>query len=222
MNIGSSDRVEGESALDAVRATYLARGIGNRIGFGESCAVLVVDFQQAYTRTWRSASLDPVHATSRLLEVARAHAVPIFYTYQGYDPVNPDAGVWGKKAPTLIANTRGSEGCRIDPLIEPRAEDVVIEKRVPSAFFHTGLADRLHDLGVDTVITAGATTSGCVRASVVDGLSYDFRMIIVSDCLLDPSAPSAEVALMDMDIKYGDVVTLDEAIKGIESTKTRT
>ena len=208
-------------ALESVRQSYRERGIGNRIGFGRSCAVIVVDFQRAYTRTWRAPSLDPVHATSRLLDVARNLGVPVIYTYQGYDPEKPDAGVWGIKAPTLLANTRGSEDCEIDPLISPHPEDLVIEKRAPSAFFNSGLADHLRGHGIDTVVVVGATTSGCVRATVVDGLSHDFRVIVPSECVLDPSIPSAETALMDIDIKYGDVVSLTEAIEGMKSASSQ-
>ncbi len=98
------------------------------------------------------------------------------------------------KAGTLVENLRGSEACRIDPLIEPEAGEEVLEKRVPSGFFGSGLADRRRGGEVDTVVVCGTSTSGCVRATVVDGLSDGFRVIVPEDCVSDPSAPSAEAA----------------------------
>ncbi|MGO8958748.1 MAG: isochorismatase family protein [Streptosporangiaceae bacterium] len=217
----TADGTSQSADLQAVRDLYRSHGVGGRVGFGAGCAVLVVDFQQSYTRTWRAKSLTPVENTARVLEAARRRAVPVIYTYMGYDPAHPDAGVWGMKAATLVENLRGSEACRIDPLIEPRAGDAVLEKRVPSAFFGSGLAERLHAQGVDTVVVCGSSTSGCVRATVVDGLSHGFRVIVPEDCVSDASAPSAEVALADIDTKYGDVVTSAEVLEQMRAPRAR-
>lgn len=221
-----SEAIRGELAVAAppdqpadplaeVVAMYRARGVGNPLGFGERCAVLVVDFQQAYTRTWRARSTEPVENTATLLAAARAAGVPIVYTYQGYDPVDPDGGVFTRKAPTLLEYRRGSWECEIDPLIEPAAADWVIEKRAPSAFFATGLGDWLRERSIDTVVTCGTSLSGCVRASVVDGMSNDLRMLVVRDCVSDPSEPSLNTSLVEIAVKYGDVISLGEALAGV-------
>jgi maleamate amidohydrolase len=201
--------------LAAVRALYRSHGVGSRVGFGRKAAVIVVDFQYSYTRTWRAASLAPVEATARLLEVARRSRAPVVYSYMGYDPQRPDAGVWGLKAATLVSNVRGSQACEIDALIPPAPQDWVIEKRVPSVFFGSGLAEHLRERGVDTIIVVGTSTSGCVRATAVDGLSHDFRVLVPRECVADPSEPSARVALSDLDTKYGDVMDLDEVLDGL-------
>ena len=204
-------------SLAEVEAMYRAKGVGNPLGFGERAAVLVIDFQQAYTRTWRAKSLAPVEQTARVLAAARAKNLPVFYTYQGYDPVDPDGGLFTRKAPTLLEFKRGTWDAEIDPLIAPGPGDLVLEKNTPSAFFDSGLAARLKELGIDTVVTCGCSLSGCVRATVVDGMSHQFRMIVPRECVSDPSAPSMAVSLMEINTKYGDVTPVDEVIAGIEA-----
>jgi maleamate amidohydrolase len=206
-----------EEEFRSVREMYQAHGVGLRVGFGAGCALLIIDFQRSYTRTWRARSLAPVQATATVLAAARERGVPVCFTYMGYDPARPDAGVWGMKAKTLVDNVRGSEACQIDPLIEPADGETVLEKRAPSAFFGNDLAGGLRRLGVDTIVVCGTSTSGCVRATVVDGLSHDFRVIVPEPCVADPSEPSAQAALSDIDTKYGDVVTLEEVLEQLRA-----
>ncbi|WP_143194065.1 isochorismatase family protein [Micromonospora sp. CB01531] len=216
--MGEEDMPVNDSAAtteDEARKLYASHGVGGRVGFGVRPAVIVVDFQQTYTRTWRSASLAPVQATAVLLAAAREQGVPVFYTYMGYDPEAPDAGVWGMKAATLVENVRGSWGCEIDQLIAPVDGDVVLEKRAPSSFFNTDLQQRLAALSVDTLVVCGTSLSGCVRATVVDGLSHNYRVLVPRDCVADASGPSMRASLNDIDTKYGDVISLDEAIAGL-------
>lgn len=208
---------DADERLRSVQEMYRQHGVGLRVGFGRFPAVLIIDYQQSYTRTWRAASLEPVRATARLLAIARDRGLPVVFTYVGYDPEHPDAGTWGLKAKTLVENIRGSEACRIDPLVEPLPAERVMEKRVPSAFFGSDLADWLGIRGIDTVVVCGTSTSGCVRATVVDALSHGFRVIVPRECVNDPSGPSGQVALVDIDTKYGDVMGLDEVIDALEA-----
>lgn len=192
--------------FDATRAVYAAQRIGGgTVGFGRRAAVLVVDFQHLYTRGRCSTGLDAVEQTREVLAAARRAGAPVVYSYVGYDPAHPDGGVWTQKCPGLLENLRGSWECGIDELVAPEPGDLVLEKRAASAFFGTGLVEHLRGLGVDTVVVAGTSTSGCVRASVVDGVAWDFRMIVVPECVSDRSAPSHAAALFDIDTKYGDV-----------------
>jgi maleamate amidohydrolase len=206
---------------EEVRDMYASHGVGRRLGFGQRPAVIVVDFQQAYTRTWRAASLAPVEATATLLEAARAAGLPVFYTFMGYDPEHPDAGVWGLKAPTLAENVIGSWNATIDPLITPREGDTVLAKRAASSFFGTGLDEILRGLQVDTVVVVGTSLSGCVRATVVDAISLEYRPMVVRECVADASAPSMAASLQDIDTKYGDVIAVEEAIARFAALGTR-
>ncbi len=201
--------------LASVVEMYRAKGVGNPLGFGKRAALLVVDFQQAYTRTWRAKSPEPVENAQRLLTAAREQGLPVVFTYQGYDPENPDGGVFGIKAPTLLEFKRGSWECEIDPLIAPLPGERVIEKRAPSAFFGNDLAGQFKEQGIDTVVVCGTSLSGCVRASVVDGMSHDFRMLVVREAISDPSEPSLQTSLVEIAVKYGDVITVDAALAGI-------
>jgi maleamate amidohydrolase len=87
----------------------------------------------------------------------------------------------------------------------------------PSAFFDSDLADKLKAEGVDTVVVCGCSLSGCVRATVVDGMSHNFRMIVPRECVTDPSPISMAVSLMEINTKYGDVAAVDDVIAGIEA-----
>ena len=105
-----------------------------------------------------------------------------------------------------MACLRGTEGCEIDPLVAPAEGDVVFEKQQPSAFFGTDLHERLGAHGVDTVVVCGTTTSGCVRATVVDGMSLGYRMVVPVEAVSDRARTPHRSALFDMGHKYADVL----------------
>ncbi len=210
-----------EAALAAIRAIYEAQHIRTkRLGFGRRAAVLVVDFQHLYTRGRASTGLAAVEATARLLAAARAAGMRAIYTVVAYEPGDEARVLWTMKLPGLLDNRTGSEAVQVDPMIAPQPGDTVIEKKAASAFLGTGLADALKDEGVDTLLVCGTSTSGCVRASVVEGMGRDFRMIVVKECVSDRSALLHEVALFDMGSKYADLMTLEEALAGIAALRT--
>jgi maleamate amidohydrolase len=193
---------------------YERQGIGSQIGFGEHPAVIVVDYQLAFTQgalagDYPEAALT---ATARICAAARALGAPVSYSYCAYEPDLSDAGPFGVKCPGLVACTRGGEGCEIDPLVAPAEGDVVFEKQQPSAFFGTDLHERFSARGVDTVIVCGTTTSGCVRATVVDGMSLGYRMIVPIEAVADRASAPHRSALFDMGHKYADVVPLRDVL----------
>ncbi|MGG5822435.1 isochorismatase family protein [Falsiroseomonas sp. HW251] len=205
-----------DATLAAIRAIYDSQHIRTKqLGFGRKAAVLVVDFQHLYTRGRASTGLDAVEATATLLKAARAAGMRAIYTVVAYAPGDEERVLWTMKLPGLLDNRTGSEAVQVDPLIAPQPGDSVIEKKAASAFLHTGLAEALKAEGVDTLLVCGTSTSGCVRASVVEGMGQDFRMIVVKECVSDRSALLHEVALFDMGSKYADLVTLDEALAAI-------
>jgi nicotinamidase-related amidase len=104
--------------------------------------------------------------------------------------------------------------------VAPRPEDWVVYKQRPSAFFGTPLASHLVDLGVDTLVIGGQTTSGCVRATVIDAFSYGFRTIVVEECTYDRCMPSHKINLFDMHQKYADVLPIADVLASIDALTT--
>jgi maleamate amidohydrolase len=187
---------------------YERQGIGSQIGFGEHPAVVVVDYQLAFTRGALAGEFPEaaLASTARICNAARALGAPVYYTVCGYAPDLSDAGPFGVKCPGLVACTRGTDGCDVDPLVAPAAGDIVLEKQQPSAFFGTDLHERLAERGIDTVVVCGTTTSGCVRATVVDGMSLGYRVVVPIEAVADRASAPHDQALFDMGHKYADVV----------------
>lgn len=207
---GGSGR-HGGSVLEG----YRRKGFAGRVGFGRRPAVLVVDFIVGFTDldSPLASELGPeLEATRRLLEAARSCSVPVFFTTTAYQPDLVDAGLFISKVPSLRLLVRGSRWVAVDPRLEPRPDEPVIEKCYASAFFGTHLASTLTAAGVDTLVVAGCTTSGCVRATVVDALQHGFRAIVPRQCVGDRAEAQHEANLVDIDGKYGDVVELDEVL----------
>ena len=204
--------------------TYSDKRFGRRIGFGTRPVLLIVDFIRAFTD---EASLlggnfkRELEETNRLLAAARRFRVPRIFTTVAYEPDLRDAGLWRIKSPsdTLITGTPAVE---IDPVLERRPEETILVKKFASAFFGTHLLSLLHTQAIDTILVAGCTTSGCVRATVVDGLSYGFRMIVAREAVGDRATITHRVSLADMDAKYGDVVPVDEVLGYIERVEQET
>ena len=133
-----------------------------------------------------------------------------------YRPDLKDAGVWLEKCPNLERFLDGSDEVLIDARLECREGEPAIRKNMASAFFGTTLSSELIVRGVDSLLVAGTSTSGCVRATVVDGISCGFRMFVVEDCVEDRSPSSHDAALFDIASKYGEVVRLDGAFSMID------
>jgi nicotinamidase-related amidase len=198
---------------------YARQGIGSQIGFGDSPAVVVVDFQLAFTRGALAGDFSEAALSSaaRICSAARALGAPVTYSFCAYEADLSDAGPFGVKCPGLVACLRGSDGCEIDPLVVPAEGDVVFEKQQPSAFFGTDLHERLAGRGVDTVVVCGTTTSGCVRATVVDGMSLGYRMIVPVEAVSDRARTPHRSALFDMGHKYADVLPEREVLAALAS-----
>ena len=191
-------------------------GFGNRIGFGTRPALLVVDMQVGFTEPEKSPLAGnltaQIGAIRELLPIVRRGRWPVIFTTTGYDPHGQaDAGLWVRKAPSLRLLKRGSDLVELDPRLVVERGDVIITKQYASAFFGTNLASTLTALAVDTLLITGCTTSGCVRASVVDAVSHGFRPIVVAEGVGDRAREPHDASLFDIDNKYGDVVPLEEA-----------
>ncbi len=192
------------------------RGFAGRVGFGRRPAVLIVDLIRAFTEAASplAADLRPqVAAAVKLLRVARKAGVPIIFTTVEYDPSLKDAGLFVRKVSGLKWLVTGSRWVELHPALKRKKRELLIKKKYASAFFATDLASLLSTQGVDTVIVGGCTTSGCVRATVVDALQYGLHAIVPREAVGDRAADPHEASLFDIDMKYGDVVDLEEALR---------
>jgi maleamate amidohydrolase len=197
---------------------------GNRIGFGQRLALVVIDFLKAYTiegaPLYAPGVVEAVAQTPALIASARASGIPVIHTRILYLAENcADGGMWVKKSPVMKAMVEGNVLAEFCEGVEPAAGELVIVKQYASAFFGTSLASNLHAQGIDTVIMAGCSTSGCIRASAVDAVQHGFRAIVVRDCVGDRHPDPHNANLFDIDSKYGDVVSREEAITEIAKVK---
>jgi maleamate amidohydrolase len=184
---------------------------GGRAGFGARPAVIAVDLSRGFTdpASPLACELDDVlDATRRLLDGARAAGVPVLFTTVIYDAAGERAAaVFLRKVPALRGLRPDSPWVELDERLGRRPEEPVIEKAFASAFFATPLAALL--AGRDTLVIAGASTSGCVRATAVDAMQHGLAPIVVRECVGDRSARAHEQALADLDGRYADVLELE-------------
>jgi len=192
-------------------------GVGS-IGWGRRPAVVVVDFQHAFTSPdyplGRSEHVaTAVRRAEPVLAVARTAGVPVLHTSAAWS--HPaEFGRW--KIPPLADIRPDSHAARIDPRVwDP--SDVLIYKQFPSAFFGTTLVSTLQRLSVDTVLVMGATSSGCVRASVVDSFSYGFRTLVVEDCCGDQDESAHRTAMRDVGRRYADILDASQVAKELSA-----
>jgi len=189
-----------------------------RFGFGAKPALINVDLQCAYTQpgTYVTAyETDPKQAAyvNQLAALCRTRGFPVVWTYVAYLPSGEDCGVWGTRTdtPDSLQNIKdGSARAALDPRLEIAPTDIVMKKRMASAFFETNLASLLVYHRVDTLIVTGGSTSGCVRATVVDGLSHGYRPVVPEECVADKHESPHFANLYDMAVKYADVLPVAE------------
>jgi nicotinamidase-related amidase len=198
------------------------RGWAGRQGAGERPAVIVVDFSRGFTEPASPLHCDSdaaLAATAELLAAAREAGAPVIYTTVVYDEAGRrEAAAFLAKSPALADLTHDSPFAEIDPRIAPADGEPVLEKKFASAFFGTDLDARLKAAGVDTAIVVGASTSGCVRASALDALQYGNRVLVVREAVADRLTEAHDRALLDLDAKYADVVSLAEAVEVLRAS----
>ncbi|MFM7611772.1 MAG: N-carbamoylsarcosine amidohydrolase [Alphaproteobacteria bacterium] len=196
-----------------------------KVGYGRNPAVVVIDFTLAYTTPgspfFAEGVVRAVADTAPLLQAARAARIPVIHTKVMYHPSGADGGWFVRKVPALRKLIPGEPLAEIDPKVAPLPEEVVIVKQYPSPFFGTPLAPMLATLGVDTLILAGCSTSGCVRAGALDGVQHGYRVIVPRECVGDRHDGPHDANLFDINAKYGDVVGRDEVIEYLANLTKR-
>jgi len=218
---------------DRDRIVFPRSGHGKRAGLGERPALVIVDVTYGFVGDRSEPILDSlerwplsageegwqaVERIRTLVDAVRELAIPVVYTA----PVGgPRSGRWADKNSRRSESEGQAERNTIVPAIAPHPGDIVIRKEKPSGFFGTTLAARLIELGVDSLLVTGGTTSGCVRATVVDAFSYNYRVAVVEECVFDRGQASHALSLFDMQQKYADIVSLDKALRYCEAAGRR-
>lgn len=183
-------------------------------GLGQSPALLIVDVIKGFTDPdcpLGSEAASVVEANRQLMKVFHSKKRPVYLTTVVYDS-DEQASVFRARVPALNVLSRGSHWCDIDPRLPISASDTIIEKTHASAFHGTDLADQLRSKGIDSLVVTGLTTSGCVRASAVDGLQHNFKVVIPEEATGDRDPSAHQANLYDLNAKYVDVLGLEEVL----------
>ncbi len=202
---------------DTLQQRYSGAGWGGTLEPGARPALLVVDFVMAYLQPGSPlyAGVEPARdACVQLLQGARCAGIPVLHTNVRFEPGGRDGGVFFRKLPALGCFEAGAhpELARFDPALEPAPGETVITKQYASAFFGTTLASTLTSLAVDTLVIAGVTTSGCIRATALDACQHGFVPLVVRDAVGDRHPDPHEANLFDLQAKYAEVIGLDQAL----------
>lgn len=230
-----SEPVWNQYLTERDKAVFAVSGYGARAGFGRRPALLVVDVNYNFcgdkpepilksVKRWRNSCGEDAWVAlavlRKLIDAARAKELPVIYTTGIRRDDNWDTGSWAWKNDRTAERTQPKsnlDGNEIMPEIAPGPRDIVIKKQKPSGFFGTNLASYLVLLGADSVIITGTTTSGCVRATVLDAFSNNYRVTVVEDGCFDRSQASHAINLCDMNAKYADIVKADEVVAYFKS-----
>lgn len=213
------------------RQVFAASGYSAPVGFGDRPALMIVDVSYNFCgdrpepilesiAKWRNSCGDDawraIAVIRRLIDACHERGLPVFYSTNTRRLDGFDAGAWRwKNARELEDAHKEIAGNEIVKEIAPAPQDVVILKTKPSAFFGTPLLSFLFDLKVDTLMVCGVSTSGCVRATVIDAFSNNLRVQVVEDACFDRSEASHAINLADMNAKYADVISSRFALEAM-------
>jgi nicotinamidase-related amidase len=233
----AGERIWDRFITERDKRIFSSAGFGQKAGWGERPALIIIDVTYAFTgegepieesikRYPMSAGAESwtaVKYNQQLLTAARKAGIPVFYTLTEYRTDKADVGGWAGKGSNAAHSSmiEGSKGGRIVDELAPVEGEMVISKKKPSAFFGTPIVSYLVDRKIDTLIITGCTTSGCVRSSVVDAFSYNYKIIVPEECSFDRGQASHALNLFDMHQKYADVAPTAEVIENLMSRRSR-
>ena len=211
---------------------YQAAGFGGGGGMGPRPGLLIIDVQYRTVGTERRPYWDAIREYPTacgedgwravdhirpLLAAFRERGLPVLYPHVAPKNADTDAGRLAEKVPSIMGID--AAGYRFVEEVAPVRGDVLLPKKHPSAFFGTPLVSHLIDLGLDTLFVTGCTTSGCVRATVSDAFSYNFKVVVPEECVYDRSPTSHAVNLWDMNAKYADVMPVAQAMERLSAVR---
>jgi maleamate amidohydrolase len=208
--------------MHAELQTYQKQGFGNTLEIKPPYGLLIVDFVNSFAdpAVFGGGNIAPAIAqTVKLLAFARTQGWPVAHSRIVFADDAADRNIFGLKVPGMVTLKEHHPHSAIVDELTPAVGELVVRKTVPSAFFGTSLAPWLTQNGVQTLLVAGAVTSGCVRASVVDAMSWGFRPLVLSDCVGDRAIGPHDANLFDMAQKYATVMPMDEALATIAAAK---
>lgn len=197
---------------------YAKQTFGQKTGFGRTPCLLIVDFVNGFTDPviFGGGNIgDAVKNTAPLLEFFRAQKRPVVFTRIVYADDGSDAGIWCEKVPRLRELKEHAHQSQVVADLAPQPGELIIRKTQASAFFATSLSAVLIARGIDTVVIAGCTTSGCIRASVIDAMSWNFRPVVARDCVGDRALGPHEANLFDIGQKYADLLMAKEIMSAL-------
>jgi maleamate amidohydrolase len=232
-----AERIWDKFLTERDKVFHDSRGFGVTAGFGKRPALLIIDVNYAFcgdkrepimesVKSWPTScgeeAWDALPVLARVIDVARGQGVPVIYTTGISRDDKWDMGSWlfksrGRPKAEPAPRPSNHDGNEIMPQIAPGPRDIVVPKQKPSGFHGTNLLSYLTMLGCDSVIVCGTTTSGCVRGTVIDSFSYNFRTAVIEDGCFDRSQASHAINLFDMHAKYADVVSSEEVIRFLKS-----
>jgi len=216
------------------KEVFALSGFGKKAGLGQRPALLIIDVNYNFTgdkpepilesvKRFRTScgeeGWEAVYRIRELLAEARKKHLPTFYTTAEENRSNSTlmVGGWAAKSnrTTEDMTEQWEKANEIVEEIAPQPGDIIVHKQKPSAFFGTALMSMLNEVHADTVLVCGTTTSGCVRASVIDAFSYNMKVSVVEECVFDRGQASHKINLFDMAMKYADVIPLKETVEYI-------
>jgi maleamate amidohydrolase len=203
---------------------YQRQGFGAGLGIKGRIGLLIVDFVNGFAdpEVFGGGNIpEAIAATTKLLAEARQRGWPVAHSRIVYSDNGSDGTIFSTKVPGMATLKEDAAISAIVPELTPVPGELVVRKTVPSAFFGTSLTPWLVQHSVETLLIAGATTSGCVRASVVDAMSYGFRPVVLADCVGDRALAPHEANLFDMGQKYADVRSLSDFFSELDANASR-
>jgi maleamate amidohydrolase len=206
--------------MNADADIFARQGFGGLLGLRAPFALLLVDFVNGFADPDQFGGGNiaaAIERSRRLLTYARSQHWPIAHTRIVFADDGSDSNVFTAKMPKLLTLTEYSAASAVVDSLTPLPMELIVRKKLPSAFFGTDLAPWLTAEGTRTLVIGGCVTSGCVRASVVDAMCHGFRPVVIEDCVGDRALGPHDAALFDMRQKYADLLTLDQLMNATEA-----